>query len=68
MAIADVAKGAWPDIARNAAVELVRARKQISPSLGIRLLADCKTVFTEERLPTQQVLHRLVELPELIEA
>ena len=45
LAIADAAGGDWPARARAAAVALVAESKASSPSLGIRLLADIRTVF-----------------------
>jgi hypothetical protein len=45
LVIADAAGGEWPKRARAAAVELVKAAKARDPSLGIRLLADLRTVF-----------------------
>ncbi len=51
LAIADMAAGAWPERARCAGVTLVTATKAASPSLGIRLLADLRTVFSEHADP-----------------
>jgi hypothetical protein len=48
-------------------VALVGAAREIEPSLGIKLLADLKTVFdtsTLDTLPTATVLSRLIDLPE----
>lgn len=45
LAIADAAGGEWPKRARAAAVALVAAAKERPASLGIRLLADIKTIF-----------------------
>ena len=67
LAIADAAGGDWPNRARDAAVELVGAAKEAEPSLGIKVLADCKTVFDESgkvSLPTSVILASLIELPE----
>jgi len=65
LAVADAAGGHWPDIARVAAVALVASAREVSPSLGIRLLADLREVFGDAKaLPTEQILHRLQELPE----
>jgi Protein of unknown function (DUF3631) len=47
IAIADAVGGDWPPRARVAAVTLVAASKEIEPSLGIRLLADLRTIFGE---------------------
>src|SRR5262245_6656846 len=67
LAIADAAGGDWPQRARDAAVALVGAARDIEPSLGIRLLIDTKTVFDHTRadaLPTTVLLKALVDLPE----
>ncbi|MQA15292.1 MAG: DUF3631 domain-containing protein [Pseudonocardiaceae bacterium] len=63
LAIAEAAGGDWPDRARAACVELVAAAESVdSGSLGIRLLADLRAVFTDavvEALPTETILERL---------
>ncbi len=41
LAVADAAGGDWPQRARQAAAALVAQAKQSTPSLGVRLLADC---------------------------
>lgn len=64
LAIADSIGGEWPKRARAAAVSLVSAAKEVEPSLGIRLLADCKTVLTAELMSTTTLLRGLHELPE----
>jgi Protein of unknown function (DUF3631) len=67
LAIADGVAGDWPKRARDAAVALVGAARDAEPSLGLRLLADLKTVFdtsTLDALPTAVILTRLIELPE----
>src|SRR4029077_1240668 len=66
LAIADAAGGEWSKRAREAAKILVRAAKEAEPSLGIRLLADLKTVFDAEAspaLPTETILKALIALP-----
>lgn len=45
LAIADAAGGGWPEQAREAAVTLVTAAKDDTPSLGIRLLGDVREAF-----------------------
>jgi hypothetical protein len=45
VAIADEAGGAWPERARKACTELIRAAVDNTVSLGIRLLADIKRVL-----------------------
>jgi hypothetical protein len=65
LAIADSLDGEWPKRAREAAVSLVSDAKEAEPSLGIRLLADCKTVFGEaDAIFTYVLLKALHELPE----
>jgi len=65
LAIADTAGGHWPEIARAAAVALVAAAKEANPSLGIRLLEDIRTAFqADDKLSTEELLHRLIALPE----
>jgi hypothetical protein len=63
LAVADLAGGDWPKLARRAATELVKAARQIEPSLNIRLLADLRIIFEgEESLSTKDVLARLCSL------
>ena len=45
LAVADLIGGDWPKRARNAAVALVEASREVEPSLGIRLLTDLRTIF-----------------------
>ena len=66
-AIADAAGGDWPKKAREAAVALIAAGREQEPSLGIRLLADLRTVFGKtEAFFTEAILsalHALEEAP-----
>jgi hypothetical protein len=63
LAVADLAADDWPKLARRAATELVKAARQIEPSLNIRLLEDLRTIFEgEESLSTRDVLARLCSL------
>jgi hypothetical protein len=68
VAIADLAGSDWPARARAAAVVLAAdaAEQDTDSSLGLRLLADLRTVFAagEERLETKAVLERLCRLDE----
>jgi hypothetical protein len=67
LAIADEAGGEWPELARVAAVTLVTQSKESTPSLGVKLLADLKTIFDasrDEHLPTQGILESLHNLEE----
>lgn len=68
LAVADLAGGEWPTRARRGAVALVAAiREDARQSLGVRLLADLRTVFGGQRvLPTDTILkllHGLEESP-----
>jgi 5S rRNA maturation endonuclease (ribonuclease M5) len=66
-AVADAAGGVWPKLAREAAVALIAAGREQEPSLGIRLLADLRTVFwNTEAAFTEAILialHALEEAP-----
>jgi hypothetical protein len=65
LAVADVAGGQWPERARVSAVTLVTDAKAASPSLGIRLLADLRTVFRDrESMFTADILGLLTSLDE----
>jgi Protein of unknown function (DUF3631) len=77
LAVADLAGGKWPDLARKAAIALVAAAVSDTPqSLNIRLLSDLRTVFaangaavqpmTPKGLPTKvilEALHALEDAP-----
>lgn len=64
-AIADMAGGDWPRLARVSAVTLVTAAKAATPSLGVRLLHDLRTVFGEhENMATVDILNGLIALEE----
>src|SRR5262249_16085050 len=57
LAIADIASGDWPRLAREAAKELVKVAREEEPSLNIRLLADLRTVFANaEQFTTKKIL------------
>jgi len=65
IAIADRVGGVWPEIARKAGVALVAAGKEKEPSLGIRLLADLRTIFKDfDEMSSKMILSRLVEIEE----
>lgn len=65
IAIADHAGGDWPDLARVAAVTLVTDAKAETPSQGVKLLADLRTVFgTAEQMTTEDILERLCAVDE----
>lgn len=48
IALADAAGGDWPSKARSAAIALVKQSTESSPSLGIALLHDTRTVFRDQ--------------------
>jgi len=50
IAVADLAGGKWPKLAREAAVALVAAANDTEPSLGLVLLTDTRTVFNDPAL------------------
>lgn len=65
LAVADAAGGLWPDRARVAAVALVAESKGSTPSLGVRLLSDLRTVFADaDLMSTEDVLTALKMLEE----
>jgi hypothetical protein len=66
IAAADAAGGDWPGFARQAAVALVAESRDNTPSLGVRLLADLRTVFVGDAMRTNDILialHALEESP-----
>jgi hypothetical protein len=68
VAVADLAGGRWPDLARVTAVSLVtHSRARGGESLGVLLLSDLRRVFQDhdaDRLPTESIVHALCELEE----
>lgn len=65
IALADAAGGDWPERARVAAVALVALSKGSTPSLGIRLLNDLRTIFgNNEVMSTEAILAALCVLEE----
>ncbi len=65
VAVADAVGGDWPRRARAAAVTLVTSAREIEPSLGIRLLADLRTVFgNRSEMATEAILRGLYGLEE----
>ena len=65
ISIADVNGGGWPDRARKAAVALVADAMEDKASLGVRLLADIRSVFgTEVNMSTADMLAKLMGLDE----
>jgi Protein of unknown function (DUF3631) len=67
VAIADIARGHWPDTARAAATHFVNQAGTIGASVGTRLLADLRTLFLDQhtdRMATTDILARLAALEE----
>jgi hypothetical protein len=63
IAIADLAGGEWPELARSAAVEMTLnvASEQVQ-SPGIRLLSDLRLIWSGQNLPTATIVRRLFEV------
>lgn len=65
LAVADAAGRDWPTRGRVAAVALVALAREATPSLGVRLLADLKTLFGEFlSLSTEEIIQRLCRIEE----
>jgi hypothetical protein len=65
MAIGESGGSGWSGKLRYAGAVLVGASKEMTPSMGVRLLQDLRTIFDkEDRLPTTVILHRLNSLEE----
>jgi hypothetical protein len=65
LAVADAAGGEWPERAREACKHFVFGAGTEGQSLGIRLLADIRTVFGEaDRMPSEAVVDALVSMEE----
>lgn len=65
LSVADAAGGKWPARARVAAVALVAAARESSPSLGVRLLADLREVFGDRpAMFTESILEALIAMEE----
>ena len=67
LAVADLAGSHWPHTARVAAVTLVTASSARKPSLGVLLLRDIRTVFSQssqDRMATADVLAALNRMDE----
>lgn len=63
LTVADMAGGDWPKLARVSCVTLVTLAKESTPSLGVKLLADLRTIFgDEDSLATETILPRLHDL------
>ena len=59
--VADMATGVWPRLAREACSALCKVAQDRRASLGVRLLADLRTVFGQDiAMHTQTVLQKLI--------
>lgn len=65
IAVADLAGGAWPKRAREAAVRMVGKSRDKAPTLGVMLLRDVRTAFGDlDQLGTEDLLNTLVSMEE----
>jgi hypothetical protein len=74
LAVADLAGGLWPTLARDAAEALVAANRNMPASLSLQLLGDLRTVYlnnlvavaqaTPHGLPTKTIMEDLYTLDE----
>ena len=65
IAIADSAGERWAKRARVAAVALVALSMESTPSLGVRLLSDLRTLFKgDAKLSTETILQKLCDIDE----
>jgi len=62
LTVAELAGGRWPDLARQAAIEMVQSAKvNERPSLSVQLLADIRNCFGyKDRLSTADLLAKLL--------
>jgi hypothetical protein len=68
IAVADAAGGQWPALAREACIALCRVSEDRRASLGVRLLADIRTIFRNaDALYTATILERLIDGSEIDE-
>ncbi len=65
-AIAELAGGPWPERAAKAATEITNAEisTEVEASLGVRLLTDCRAIFTHGMFPGAQ--HGVIASEELV--
>ncbi len=64
LAIADLAGGGWPELARSAALNLSKRNAENTVSAGAELLADIREVFQAQgggAISTKELLEKLVE-------
>ena len=65
LTIAEIAGDRWPKCARDAATALIKVVRDEEPSLGLRLLADLRTVFgITEEMSSKDILQALAALDE----
>lgn len=67
LAVADMAGGRWPEVARRSAVALVAESAEGAPSIGVMLLRDLRVIFREanaDKLGTEELLESLNEMDE----
>jgi hypothetical protein len=62
--IAEAAGEEWPHEAREAAESIFGTPDPADDSLGVRLLADIRTVIKTDRISTSDLLEKLIELDE----
>jgi len=63
LAVADAAGGEWPALARQAALGILHDARDRPATLGVRLLADVRRVFGDEkRLAAVELLGRLLAI------
>lgn len=65
LAVAHAAGGAWPELARVAAVTLVTESKGDRHSLGVRLLSDIRMLFADrDSMATEEIIKGLTSIDE----
>ncbi|HSI74144.1 MAG TPA: DUF3631 domain-containing protein, partial [Fimbriimonas sp.] len=64
LAIADLAGGDWPAIARSAAQHLLGHKETEEKSLGVRLLMDIRSVLTAASMSSSVLCNALADLEE----
>ena len=64
LAIADLAGGEWPELARQAAQRLAAAADVTSD--GTRLLTDIKAVFADDVIGSEDLVEKLTAEPDVL--
>jgi hypothetical protein len=62
LGIGDMAGGDWPQKVREAAIALMTGEAREENSLGIRLLNNINTVFSDEQMSSKALVAALIEL------